>query len=73
MLGLYLYTLIIGDTFCSMFGIRTELTLQKQLQISMLIMYMWTKSKITTTTKQKEIIKSLPEPEIEPWISCTAV
>jgi len=32
MLGLYLYTLIIGHTFCSVFSLLNKLRLQKKLQ-----------------------------------------
>jgi len=34
MLGLYLDTLIIGQTLCNILSILSELTLQKELQIS---------------------------------------
>ena len=46
MLGLYLYTFIIGHKSCNMLSIINKLTLQKELQN-------FAKSKNTTTTKQK--------------------
>ena len=56
MLGLYLYTLIIGHKSCNMLSIINKLTLQKELQNFMTNNVFWTKSKNTTTTKQKKII-----------------
>jgi len=54
MLGLYLYTLIIGQKSCNMLSILNKLLLQKELQILWQIMCFWTKSKNTSTTKQKK-------------------
>jgi len=54
MLGLYLYTLIIGHKSCKMLCTLKTLTLQKELQFFLLIMCFWTKSKNTTTTKEKQ-------------------
>ena len=51
MLGLYIYTLIIGHTFCK--SIINKLTLQKELIFFVTNNVLWTKSKNTTTTKQK--------------------
>jgi len=51
MLGLYLYTLIIGHKSCNMLN---ELPLQKELpNFGTNNVFVWTKSKITSTTKQK--------------------
>jgi len=70
-LGLYLDTLIVGHTFCSMLSILNELTLQKKLHL-MTNNVFWTGSK-NTTTQQKDNIKPLPGPGIEPRTSRTAV
>ena len=51
MLGLYIFTLIIGLKSCK--SILSKLTLQKELQNVVTINVFWTKSKNTTTTKQK--------------------
>jgi len=53
MLGLYLYTLIISHKLCKMLSILNKLRLQKDLQNIVTIVCLWTKSKNTTTTKQK--------------------
>ena len=53
MLGLYLYTLIIGQKSCNMLSILNKLTLQKELQ-NCVTNNFGTKSKNTTTTKQKQ-------------------
>jgi len=56
MIGLYLYTLIIGHKFCAMFGIRNALTLHKELQNFM--------KNTSATTKQpkKQTKKILARP-----------
>jgi len=51
MLGLYLYTLIIGHKSCNRLGIRNKLTLQKEFQNVVTNNVFWTKSKHPTTTK----------------------
>ena len=53
MLGVYLYTLIIGHKSCNMLSTLNILTLQKEFQNSVTNNVFWTKSKNTTTTKQK--------------------
>ena len=45
MLGLYLYTLIIGDKFCNMLSILNKLTLQKKLQNPVTNNVFWQKVK----------------------------
>ena len=54
MLGLYLYTLKIGQKSCNMLSLLNKLLLQKELQTLWQIMCFWTKSKNTSTTKQKK-------------------
>ena len=54
MLGLYLYTLKIGQKSCNMLSILKKLLLQKELQTLWQIMYFWTKSKNSSSTKQKK-------------------
>jgi len=68
MLGLYLYTLIIGHKSCNMLSILNKLTLQKKLQKKLTNnVVLDKKSKNTTTTKQKyQTLKPLPEQGIEP-------
>jgi len=58
MLHLYLDTLIIGHKFCSMLIILNKLTLQKELQNFMQIMFFGQKTH-SITTKQKSKHKSL--------------
>jgi len=53
MLGLYLYTLIIGHKSCNRLSILNKLILQKELQNVVKNNVFWTKHKNTTTTKQK--------------------
>ena len=54
MIGLYLYTLIIGHKSCNMLSILNKLTLQEKLQTFMINnVFLDKKSKNTTTTKQK--------------------
>jgi len=65
MLGLYLYTLVIGHKSCSLLSILNKLTLHKELQNFVTNHVFWTKSKNTKTTKSKP----LPEPGIEPGTS----
>jgi len=63
MLGLYLYTFIIGHKYCNMLSILNKWTLHKELHIFLLIMCFWTRSKNTTTTKEKKSnIKTLDGP-----------
>jgi len=67
MLGLYLYTLILGHKSCNMLSILNRLTLQKELQMCVTCNVFWTKSKNTTAKKQNIKHKNpLPEPGIEP-------
>jgi len=53
-LGLYLYTLIIGHKSCNMLSILNKLIWQKELKFFVIKMRFEQKSKITTTTKQKQ-------------------
>jgi len=55
MLGLYLYTLIIGHKSCNMLGILNKLIMLKELQTIVINnVFLDKKSKnTTTTTKQK--------------------
>ena len=54
MLGLYLYTLIIGHKSCNMLSILNKLTLQKKLQTFVINnVFLNKKGKNTTITKQK--------------------
>ena len=70
MLGLYLYTLILGHKSCNMLNLFIKLTLQKELQSFVTNNVLWTKNNnTTTTTKMKH--KNLLEPGIEPETSCT--
>ena len=57
MLGMYLYTLIIGFKYCNILSILNKLTLQKELH-NVVTMCFWTKSKDTTTKKSNN--KNLP-------------
>jgi len=67
MLGLYLYSLIIGHKSCNVLSMLNKLSLQRELQNVVTM----DKRKNTTTTKQKIKQKPLPEPGIEPGTSCT--
>ena len=58
MLGLYLYTLIIGHKSCKMLSVINKLTLQNELQNFVIINVFMDKSKTTTKTKQKIKLKS---------------
>jgi len=72
MLGLNLYALIIGHKSCNMLSILNKLKLQTKLQNLVTNNVFWTKSKNTTTIKQKIKHKNpLPEPGIEHGTSCT--
>jgi len=51
MLGLYLYTLIIGHKSCNMKGILNKITLQKKLQHFVTNYVFWDEKKSTTKTK----------------------
>jgi len=53
MLGLYLYTLIIGYKSCKMLSLLNKLTLQKELQNFVTNNVFLDKKVKTTTTKQK--------------------
>ena len=54
MLGLYLYTFIIGHTSCNMLSMLNKLTLNKELQTLVTDnVFLNKKRKHTTTTKQK--------------------
>jgi len=52
-LGLYIYTLIIGNKSCNRLIILNKLLLQIELQNVVTNNVFWTKSKNTKTTKQK--------------------
>jgi len=52
-LGRYLYTLMICHKSCNMLSLLNKLILQKILQNVVTKNVFWTKSKNTTTTKQK--------------------
>jgi len=73
MIGLYLDPFIIENNFCSMISILNELSLQKGIARNDGKAF-WTKSKNTTTRKQKkQTYKSLLVPQIEPGTSCSLV
>ena len=57
MLGLYLYTLVMGHKSCNMLSILNKLTLIKELQNFVTNDAFWTKSK--TTKQNKSNIKTL--------------
>jgi len=69
MLGLYLYTLIIGHKSCNMKGILNKITLQKKLQ-HLVTNYVFWDEKSTTKTKYANK-KLMPGPGIEPGTSRT--
>jgi len=71
MLGLYLYTLLIGRKSCNMLSILNKLILQKKLQKLGKIMCFGQKSKNTTKTNTKKTLTTLTEPGIEPPASGT--
>jgi len=52
MLGLYLFTLIIGHKSCNMLGVLNKLALQTKLQKCVTNNVFWAKFKNTITTKQ---------------------
>jgi len=54
MLGLYLYTLIIGHKYCNMLSILNKLPLQKELQKFVTNNVFWQKVKNTSTKKNKK-------------------
>jgi len=54
MLGLYLYTPIIGNKSCNTLSILNKLTLQKELETSVRNNVFLDKKVKTTTTKQKK-------------------
>jgi len=58
-LGLYLYTHIIGYKSCNMFGILNKLTLQKELPNFVTKKCFWTKSKKTQQQNKQSNIKTL--------------
>ena len=53
MLGLYLYSLIIGHKSWTVLSMLSKIPLQRELQNVVTNNVFWTKSKNTTTTKQK--------------------
>jgi len=72
MLGLHLYTLIIGHKSCNMLCILNKWTLLKKKQTFVTKVVLCETIKNTTTTKQyNQTYKPLPEPGIEPGTSCT--
>jgi len=72
MLGLYLYTLIIGHNSCNMLSILNKFTLQKKLQnIVTNNVFLDKKVKHNHNKTKHEAQKPLPEPGIEPGSSCT--
>jgi len=72
MLGLYLYTLIIGHKSCNMLSILNKLTLLKELQTFVTNNVFFDK-KVKPQQQQSKNwnIKPLPDPGIEPGTSCT--
>jgi len=72
MLGLYLYTLIIGHKSCNMFIILNKLTLQNELQNFVTNnLFFWQKIKTQHNKTKSQTWKALPEQGIEPGPSCT--
>jgi len=70
MLGLYLYTLIIGHKLSNMLCLLNKLPLQNELQNCVKSNVFWTKKVKTLQQQNKNSnIKSLPQPEIEPGTS----
>jgi len=72
-LGLYLDTLLIGHTFCSMVSKLSKFTLQKELHVQHFMTKNVFGQKSKTTTKQKSKQQSLPKTGIEPGTSRIAV
>ena len=62
MLGLYLYTLIIGHKSCNMFSILNKFTLQKELQTFVINIVFLDKKVKTQQQKKKSNIKTLAGP-----------
>jgi len=59
MLGLYLYTLIIGHKSCNMLSILNKLTLQKKLQ-SFVTNEVFLDKKVKTQTTKQKIKQKIP-------------
>ena len=59
MLGLYLITLIFSPTSCKMLSSLNKLILQNKLQNSVTKNVFWTKSRNTTTTKERITHKTI--------------
>jgi len=72
MLGLYLYTLIIGHKSCNMLSILNKLALQKVLKHFVTkSVFLDKKRKINNNKTNNQTYKPLPETRIEPGTSCS--
>jgi len=71
MLGLYLYTLIIGQKSCNMLGILNKLTFQKELQNCVTNNVILGQKVKTQQQKNKKTYKTLPVLGIKPGTSNT--